>query len=54
MINEVSVFFGSIALVYIGIAIHMISIGRPVMALLCLFIVVLCGMIIKIGSEDNG
>ena len=53
-LNEVSVFFGSIALAYVLIAIHMLSIGRPVMALLCLFVLVLCVMIIKIGSEDNG
>lgn len=51
-LNEVSVFFVSIALAYILIAIHMLSIGRPVMALLCLFLVVLCMMIIKVGSDE--
>ena len=52
-LNEVSIFFSSIALAYIVIAIHMLSTGRPVMALLCLFVLVLCAMIIKIGSEDD-
>ena len=50
-LNEVSVFFGSIALMYVLIAIHMLSVGRPVMALLCLFVLVLCVMIIKVSDE---
>ena len=52
-LNEVSVFLISIALAYILIAIYMLSTGRPVMALLCLFLVVLCVMIIKVGSVDD-
>ena len=52
-LNEASVFFVSIAFAYILIAIHMLSTDRPVMALLCLFLVVLCVMIIKVGSEDD-
>ncbi len=52
-LNEVSVFFGSIALAYVLIAVHMLSTGRPVMTLLCLFVLILCVMIIKVGSEDG-